>query len=178
MLCRFDSCYIFIIKIEEEKTNWNLVILPRMSLRVNVLLLAQVEYAAVLGGMVHPKASPTWKVVCATELCIKAVTANTTRKTMFNPLAIAFVLLKVRSPLFSLALFFCSVSWTQSSVLFWRENSTWETQTQCLWLYVYIEGGHAVVRNCGSIVALDGCHVYAFVNFRVLLLAVELASSS
>ena len=90
---------------------------------------------------------------------------------MFNPLAIAFVLLKVRSPLFSLALFL------ELKALFCFEERTLLGRHKVS-VYVYIEGGHAVVRNCGSLVALDGCHVYALVNFRVLLLAVELASSS
>lgn len=92
-----------------------------MSPTAKVLLAAQRVYVvAPLGGTTHPKASPTTWVVAA-ELCSKAATAATKRKTMFNLLAIALLCCRSGRPCVSVTLFLlCFLNF--SLVLLWGER--------------------------------------------------------
>lgn len=117
-----------------------MVVLPRMSPTAKVLLAAQAVYAAApLEGMVQPMVSPTTWVVCAAELCSKAATAATTRKTMFNLLAIALCVEGQVAPVlcysvFALFLNLCSV--------FYEERILLGAMSR---VFVFIGGGDAMV---------------------------------
>jgi hypothetical protein len=112
--------------------------LPRMSPTAKVWLVAQTVYAvAPLGGTTHPMASPTTWVVCAAELCSKAATAATKRKTMLNLLAIALLCCRSGRPCLCYSVFALFLE-LQLGVIVRRENSIGGTSRS---LY-FIEGGH------------------------------------
>lgn len=84
-----------------------------------------------------------------------------TKNATFEFLAIAFVFVKVRSPLFSLALFFCPLFFNLTkSFGCYGKNGVGEI----VFVILYIEEGLAMITSSGSLEPSDGCHVCSSVS--------------